>query len=111
MRGVEDPSAGNSTGSGVWTGAETLMRLTRTIRPRYPDNLRTAGVAGRVVVRFVVDTTGHVDMASTQVLESTHDLFTRAVLDVLPSLRFVPAETNGRRVRSLAEMPFDFVLR
>jgi protein TonB len=30
-------------------------------RPRYPEALRTAGVDGRVVVRFVVDTAGRVE--------------------------------------------------
>jgi protein TonB len=72
--------------------------------------MRTTGISGRVRIRFVVDTTGRVDPSSVQVIESTHDLFTNAVRAVLPSLRFKPSEANGQRVRSLAEMPFDFVI-
>jgi protein TonB len=79
-------------------------------RPRYPDQLRAAGVAGRVVVRLVVDTTGRVEPASVVFQESSHDLFTRAVRAVLPFLRFSPAEEGGRRVRMLVDLPFEFRL-
>lgn len=82
-----------------------------TPTPPYPEMLRAAGVEGRVVVRFVVDTTGRIEPASLEIRESTHDLFTRAVRDALPRFRFAPAEANGRRVRVLVEMPFEFSLR
>jgi len=95
----------------AWNGSETLMRVLSIARPRYPEVLRSAGVSGRVVIRFVVDTTGRIELSSVQVLETTHDLFTRAVRDILPALRFRPADRNGQRTRSLAEMPFEFQLR
>ena len=53
-----------------------------------PDALRNASVAGRVVVRFTVDTAGQIDQSTVQVLESTNVLFTRAVMQVLASFRF-----------------------
>ena len=99
-----------STGGRDWSGAETMMRLLVTPRPRYPERLRTAGISGRVRIRFVVDTAGRVELSSVQVTESTHDAFTSAVRDILASLRFKPSEANGQRVKSLAEMPFDFVI-
>jgi protein TonB len=94
-----------------WRGSELLMRIVTSATPRYPESLRQAGLDGRVLVRFVVDTVGRVDMNSVQVLESTHDLFTRAVRDVLGGFRFKPAEVRGRRVRAMAEMPFEFQIR
>jgi protein TonB len=94
-----------------WRGNELLMRIVTSATPRYPESLRQAGVDGRVLVRFVVDTLGSVDMNSVQVLESTHDLFTRAVRAVLGNLRFKPAESRGHRVRAMAEMPFEFQIR
>jgi protein TonB len=94
--------------SGAWTGTELLMRITTSAKPRYPEVLRQAGIDGRVLVQFIVDSAGKVDVTTIQVLSSTHDLFTRAVRDVLPAFRFKPAEINGRPVRSLAEMPFEF---
>lgn len=94
-----------------WSGSEALVHLRATVSPRYPEVLRRAGVSGRVVLRFAVDTTGRVDIASVQVVEATHDEFTRAVREVLPRLRFEPSRSNGRAVVATAEMPFVFELR
>lgn len=94
-----------------WRGSDLLMRIVTSGRPRYPESLRQAGVDGRVVIRFVVDTMGRIDLSSVQVLQSTHDLFTRAVRDVLGNFRFKPAESKGSRVRAMAEMPFEFQIR
>lgn len=93
---------------GAWRGADLLMRITASAKPRYPENLRTAGIDGRVLVRFAVDTLGRIDPASVEIVSSTHELFTNAVRQVLGSFRFKPAESGGRRIRALAEMPFEF---
>lgn len=94
-----------------WRGSDLLMRIVTSGTPRYPESLRQAGVDGRVVIRFIVDTVGKIDLSSVQVLQSTHDLFTRAVRDVLGNFRFKPAESRGVRVRAMAEMPFEFQIR
>ena len=73
------------------------MRIVSSSKPRYPEQLRQAGVDGRVLVRFTVDTTGRVDPSSVKILTSTHDLFSRAVRESLAGFRFKPAEVNGRR--------------
>jgi protein TonB len=78
--------------------------------PRYPDALRGAGVEGRVVARFVVDTAGRVEPGSVQIVSAAHPAFAEAVRRTLPALRFRAAEAGGRRVRQLVDMPFDFVL-
>ena len=91
-----------------WRGKELLMRIEKSVKPRYPDALRQSGIEGRVTVQFTVDTAGRVDAGSIRVLGSTHDLFTRAVRDALVQFRFMPAEVGGRRVPALAEMPFEF---
>ncbi len=108
--GSPDLTGGDGTSSRgeSWSGSETLMNLIASTPPRYPERMRTAGVNGRVRIRFVVDTTGRVDLSSVQVMESTNDQFTSAVREVLPGLRFKPSQANGQRIRSLAEMPFEF---
>ena len=78
--------------------------------PRYPEILRTAGVEGRVLVQFVVDTTGGAEMRTVRVLASDHELFTSAVRATLPRMRVLPAETGGRKVRMWVQMPFEFAL-
>ena len=78
--------------------------------PRYPDELRAAGIEGKVLAQFVVDTLGHADMAEFKVLKSDHDLFTATVKNVLPMTRFYPAELSGHKVKQLVQMPFEFSL-
>lgn len=89
---------------------ERAARLTAAPAPRYPERMRALGVEGRVLVQFVVDTTGRVELDGVRVLTSPHDDFTLAVRQVLPRLRFVPAEVRGGKVRMLAQMPFEFAL-
>lgn len=81
------------------------------VAPAYPAMLRTQGTEGRVVVRFVVDTTGRVEEGSIEVVESAHDLFAAAVRRALAGARFAPAEHGGRRVRQLVQQPFVFEIR
>jgi protein TonB len=78
--------------------------------PRYPDMLRSANVEGEVLVQFVVDTTGRVDMSQFKVLKTSHELFTNAVKNALNQMRFFPAEIAGRKVKQLVQQPFNFTL-
>ena len=89
---------------------DRAARLTAAPAPRYPDRMRALGIEGRVLVQFVVDTTGHVELEGVKVLASAHEDLTLAVRQVLPRLRFVPAEVRGGKVRMLAQMPFEFAL-
>jgi protein TonB len=110
---IGDGSLGPVVGDQPATAA-TVDRAAALIappRPRYPDQLRAAGVTGRVVVRLVVDTMGRVEPATVVIRESSHDLFAHAVRMVLPSLRFAPAAAGGRKVRMLVDLPFEFRLR
>jgi hypothetical protein len=61
-------------------------------------------------VQYVVDTLGHVDMNSVEVLRSTDNSFTSSVKSVLPEMRFFPAETAGHRVRQMVQQSFRFAL-
>ena len=95
-------------GSGEWRGSELLMRIVTSATPRYPESLRHAGIGGRVLVRFTVDTLGRIDPASVTIISATHESFARAVREVLPAFRFRPAKAGGHRVAALAKMPFEF---
>lgn len=84
------------------------MDQQRSPRPVYPSTLEQAGIEGTVKVQYVVDTNGRADPASLKIIESTNELFTQAVRNVLPRLRFFPAEIGGRKVRQLVQQPFNF---
>lgn len=104
------PSAAPDSGASPPSVAGEVETSARSLRgnpqPRYPRSLRTSGIIGRVVVRFVVDSTGRADMATFQVIESPHDALTRAVRDNLPKMRFEPARIGTKPVRQLVVMPF-----
>lgn len=78
----------------------------------YPPALRAKGreVQGQVLVEFSVDTLGRPDMSTLSVLQSDHELFTAAVRKAVPSMRFVPGQENGRKVRTLVTKQFRFAI-
>jgi periplasmic protein TonB len=78
--------------------------------PVFPSALRAIGKSGRVVVQFVVDTTGRAEMSEFRSIESSDPLFVEAVRAALPRYRFSPGEADGRKVRTLVQLPFDFTL-
>jgi TonB family protein len=78
-----------------------------SIRTAYPEKLFKAGVGGSATVRFIVDTTGLVEMPTLEVT-ATHDLFAQAARDALSDARFSPAILEGRKVRQVVALPFRF---
>lgn len=79
--------------------------------PDYPKTMMDKGVEGSAALRFVVDSTGLVDMSTVQVLDYTHPEFAKAVKDVMPRMRFRPARMGAVAVRQLAEQIFKFEIR
>jgi TonB family protein len=76
--------------------------------PVYPPDLEARGVEGHVIIRFVVDSTGRVDLGSLLTVEATHVAFDHAVREALPLMHFRPAMVGARPVRQLAEQLFRF---
>ncbi|MFL5576949.1 MAG: energy transducer TonB, partial [Gemmatimonadaceae bacterium] len=79
-----------------------------TAMPQYPPALRSAPVEGRVLIELVVDADGRAALGTVRVVHSDNPLFTKAVLETLPDMRFVPAEADGRRVPQQLQLPFTF---
>lgn len=103
---------GNTDGNGnVARGVQPARLIGSVPVARYPQSLRESGIEGAVRVTFEVDTLGVPDMSTFTVLSTDHRLFTSAVRGAVPSMRFVPAEANGRRTRWLVRMPFEFSMR
>lgn len=76
--------------------------------PFYPDSLWEAGVEGRAVLEFVVDSTGSLIAETIRIVSTTHPLFAAAARDALLSAAFVPAMRRGQRVAQLVQLPFVF---
>lgn len=81
--------------------------LAGSIRTVYPDSLLRAQVGGSANVRFIVDTSGFVEMPTLEV-SATHQLFAQAARDALNDAQFSPAVLQGRRVRQVVALPFRF---
>jgi protein TonB len=77
--------------------------------PRYPAPLQALGLEGRVVVEFVIDTTGRVEPGSVRSLESTHPAFEKAAKEAMTSSLFRPARLKGHPVRQLTRQAVRFV--
>jgi TonB family protein len=113
---------GGNSNDGIGTGAgpveggtwladqvdKPVILMPGSATPSYPALLRSAGVGGGVLVEFVVDTLGRVESGSQRIMQADHDLFAASVRDVMPRLRFMPAEARGRKVRQLVRLPFRF---
>lgn len=87
-----------------------VMQAPNSPTPQYPDILRQAGVEGEALVSFEVDTLGRADISTFKVIRTTHELFATAVKNVLPRMRFIPAEVGARKVRQLVQQPFSFAI-
>jgi protein TonB len=79
-------------------------------KPKYPSVLESSGIAGEVQAQFVVKSDGKADMDSFKVLKSTNELFTQAVKNVLPRMRFSPAQIGGKPVNQLVQQAFQFAV-
>jgi TonB family protein len=78
--------------------------------PEYPIALRAARTEGTVVVQFVVDTLGAVDLTSVKFVRSSHYEFEKSVREFLRRTRFRPALLDGQKVKQRVEAPFHFTL-
>jgi TonB family protein len=79
--------------------------FTKTLGRRYPEILRARGIAGEVLVAFVVDRAGRVEQGSVTVLSYHGEEFAFLTVRYLPMLRFRPALLSGKAVRVRVELP------
>ena len=61
--------------------------------------LQHAGIEGRVMVEFIIDTTGHMEAPSLRVLESSNPGFDLAAGGTVRRSVFRPARVHGSPVR------------
>jgi protein TonB len=115
-----DEGAAEGSGKGLGSGSagkafdenqvDKAVEVSRKVDPRYPDALKSVGVQGNVVMRFIVGTDGRVEPGSIQAVSSPHKLFSDAVRSALLNTRYRPAEAGGQKVRQLVEQVFTFKL-
>ena len=77
--------------------------------PRYPRHLEAAGLHGRVLVEFVIDTAGHVEPGSVRSLQTSHPAFEESAKESMLGSLFKPARMSGHPVRQLTRQSVRFV--
>jgi protein TonB len=77
---------------------------------QYPAILQQAGVEGRVLVEFVIDTLGRAERASIRFVSSSHQLFEAPARATVLSCRFRPGRISGRAVRVRVQQPINFTI-
>jgi periplasmic protein TonB len=87
-----------------------VVQVPGTASPRYPEVLRSSGVEGEVQAQFVVNEEGRAEPSSLKILKSSNDLFSSAVRNALPQMRFYAAEVGGKKVKQLVQQTFQFRL-
>jgi len=78
--------------------------------PHYPARAELGRAAGEVVAQFKIDPTGRARRESLLIVRSTHPLFSLAVREALPSMRFRPATHSGVPVETTVFQTFQFRL-
>jgi len=77
-------------------------------RPQYPFEMRRAGIAGEVVVDFIVDTNGDVQNAYS--IRSSQREFEAAAVQAVSKWKFKPGRKSGRDVPTHMQVPIVFTL-
>ncbi len=96
---------------GIFTEIEVDLAAERdptSEGPLYPDAMLEKQIEGAARVRFVVDSTGHAEVASFGVIETNESAFAEAVLMALPRMRFRPASIGEKKVSQHVEQTFVF---
>ena len=116
-RGVEGGvAAGVIGGTGPVDNAQVFMEgqvddIPTILTPgpqRFPEALRASGMGGRVVLEFVVDTTGRVDQSSFKVISTPHPAFANAAKEMLSKSVFRPGRMRGQAVAVLVRQSINF---
>jgi periplasmic protein TonB len=77
-------------------------------RPQYPFEMRRAGIAGDVLVDFLVDTNG--DVQNAYAARSSQREFEQAAVTAVSKWKFKPGRKGGRDVVTHMQVPIVFTL-
>ncbi len=92
-----------------WVQYDQAPTPKKTLRPKYPDICKQAGIEGTVVISFWVDETGTVDQSSIEILQSIPCL-DKVCVDAIKKSKWRPARQGRQKVGVPLSMPFNFTL-
>jgi protein TonB len=89
------------------TSRLTQGRVLRKVEPLYPEIAKRARIQGQVQVQIDISETGAVTNVT---LLSGHPLLREAAMQAAKKWLFIPTELNGRPVRAIGVLTFNFML-
>lgn len=105
--------AGNAVTSPVSAERSTVQppRILQKVEPAYPEEARRQGLAGKVIIKLEVLTTGQVGSATIE-RSSGHELLDDAAVEAVRQWRFIPAResASGNAIRCVTTVPLVFRL-
>ena len=93
------------------TALDEVPQLVSAPELEYPPELRRIGIEGHVIVEAILDTTGHVEFESVELVQGANPEFDSAAVNYVRAAVFRPARLHGQAVRALVRLPINFVLR
>lgn len=88
-----------------------LSEIAPRMEDLYPVQLHAIGLEGQVMIKFVIDTKGHVEPETVSFVESTNPGFEQPTRALLALLRWAPGEQPlGRAVRTWVVMPVGWTI-
>jgi TonB family protein len=105
-----EPGVGDNAFSAVDVDSIAVIDPTSEA-PEYPATLALRKLEGSATLRFVIDSTGTIDMSTVRVMSASHSGFAKAVIAAMPRMKYRPASIAGKPVRLLVEQSFSFKIR
>ena len=75
----------------------------------YPEEARAAGIEGKVVIRFFINSSGNVDANSLEIINSVPGL-DEAAMDAVIKSKWIPARHRNQKIGIPLVIPLDFKL-
>ena len=113
--GISIPTGAGGGGSGLGQGLTNLFNLadldqapapTLCVPPNYPFEMFRAGVSGKVLVRFIVDTSGQVRNAYA--VSATRREFADEAVRAVLQWKYKPGRRSGVIVNTRMQIPLTF---
>jgi protein TonB len=74
----------------------------------YPEVAKNAGIQGKVFVVATVDEKGNV--LKTKIMKGIHELLDESAQKAVKATKFIPAEKDGKKIKSQITVPIVFKL-
>ena len=78
---------------------------------KYPAEARRSVIEGKVLVRFIVEIDGTINLKSIEIVQSAQQSLDTEVIRLIGLMpKWIPGNRNGRNVRAKAQFPVTFKL-